>query len=115
MKYIISFVLAFTLLTATTNVALSQSATNSNQTTDSIKTVTVKVKGITCSSDVKTISANVENVKGVSSCKAVKSGATSTFEVKYNPALVKEKEIFAAIENTGGCENPDEKPYKIKQ
>lgn len=114
MKFIKSFVLAFTVLTATTNIAFSQT-TNTNQTTDSLKTATVKVKGITCSMDLKMISANVEKLNGVSSCKSGKQGTTTTFEVKYNPALVTEKEVFAAIESTGSCENPNERPYKIKQ
>lgn len=114
MKFIKSFVLAIIVLTATANSAFSQTTTT-NQTTDSLKTATVKVKGITCSMDLKMISANLEKVKGVSSCKAGKQGTTTTFEVKYNPASVTEKEIFAAIENTGSCENPDERPYKIKQ
>ncbi len=112
MKFIKSFVLAIIVLTA--NSAFLQTTTTS-QTTDSLKTATVKVKGITCSMDLKMISANLGKVKGVSSCKAGKQGTTTTFEVKYNPASVTEKEIFAAIENTGSCENPDERPYKIKQ
>ena len=114
MKFIKSFVLAFIVLTATANIAFSQS-TNTNQQTDSLKTATIKVKGITCSMDLKMVSANVEALKGVSSCKSGKQGTTTTFDVKYNPALVTEKEIFAAIEGTGSCENPDERPYKIKQ
>ena len=114
MKFIKLFVLAIIVLTATANRAISQ-ITTTNQTTDSLNTATVKVKGITCSMDLKMISANVEKVKGVSSCKAGKQGTTTTFEVKYNPALVTEKEIFSTIENTGSCENPDERPYKIKQ
>jgi copper chaperone CopZ len=114
MKFIKSFVLAFTVLTATTNIVFSQTTT-ANHTTDSLKTATVKVKGITCSMDLKMISANVEKVNGVNSCKAGKQGTTSIFEVKYNPVLVTEKEIFAAIENIGSCENPDKRPYKVKQ
>jgi copper chaperone CopZ len=114
MKFIKSFVLAFTVLTAKTNIAFSQTTTT-KQTTDSLTNATVKVKGITCSMDLKMISANVEKVNGVSSCKTGKQGTTTTFEVKYNPALVTEKEIFAAIENTGSCENPKERPYKVKQ
>lgn len=114
MKFIKLFVLAIIVLTATTSVVFSQTI-NTNQATDSLKTATVKVKGVTCSMDFKMISANVEKVKGVSSCKAGKQGTPTTFEIKYNPALVTEKEIFAAIENTGSCENPDERPYKIKQ
>ena len=42
-------------------------------------------------------SANVEKVKGVNSCNVRKQGTTTTFEVKYNPIFVAEKEIFAAI------------------
>ncbi len=114
MKFIKSFVLASIVLTASANSAFSQTTTT-DHTTDSLKTATVKVKGITCSMDLRMISANLEKVKGVSSCKAGKQGTTTTFEVKYNPASVTEKEIFAAIENTGSCENPDERPYKIKQ
>ena len=82
---------------------------------DSLKSMIVKVKGITCSNDVKTITGNIEKLIGVQRCKADKPGATTSFELYYNPARVSEKEIFAAIENTGGCENPNEKPYKVKQ
>ena len=114
MKFIKSFVLAIILLTATTTYAFSQT-TNPNQAKDSTKTIKLKVKGITCSSDLKTISANVEKLTGVSSCKAGKMGTTSSFEIKFNPILVTEKEINKTIENTGGCENPNERPYKIKQ
>jgi len=114
MKFIKSFVLAFIVLTATANIAFSQT-TNTNQQADTIKTASIKVKGISCSMDLKMISANVEKLNGVSSCKAGKQGTTTTFEVKFNPALVTEKEIYTAIEGTGSCENPDERPYKVKQ
>ncbi len=112
MKFIQSFVLALIVLAATASNVYSQANTSES---DSLKTVTVKVKGITCSTDVKTISANVEKVKGVSSCKVAKQGATTSFEVAFNKSKVTEKEIFSAIENTGGCENPNDRPYKVKQ
>lgn len=89
-------------------------AQNNAPTQDSSKTITVKVKGVTCSGDLKTIAGNVEKLSGVNHCKTGKMGATSTFEVKFNPSRVSEKEIYAAIENTGGCENPNDKPYKVK-
>ena len=63
---------------------------------------------------LKTISGNVEKLEGVSSCTAGKAGATSSFEVKFDPALVTEKQIYSAIEDTGGCKNPDDRPYKVK-
>lgn len=106
--------MAIILWTASTNFVFSQTKTTI-QTTDNLKTAVVKVKGITCSMDLKTISANVEKLNGVSTCKAGKQGTTTTFEVIYNPKFVTEKEIFSAIENTGGCENPNERPYKIKK
>lgn len=115
MNFLKSFVVAFIILTATTSIAFSQSPGNTNQSADSAKTITVKVKGITCSMDLKMISANIEKMKGVNSCKAGKMGTTSSFEIKFNPAEVTEKEIYSTIENTGSCENPDERPYKIKQ
>ena len=87
----------------------------SNRMTDSIKTITYKVKGISCSKDLKMITANVEKMKGVNSCKPGKKGTTTSFIINYNPLLVKESEILAAIENTGSCENPDDRPYKVKQ
>ena len=55
-------------------------------------------------------------MNGVTSCKQVgKPTATSVFEVIFNPAIVTEKEIRKAVEDTPGCDNPDEKPYKVKQ
>lgn len=113
MTFIKSFIVAIILWTAAANNAYSQ--TSSPPTADSVKTLTVKVKGITCAMDLKMIAANVEKKQGVSSCKPGKQGTTTTFEIQYNPAVVTEKEIFAAIENTGSCENPDARPYKVKQ
>ena len=98
----------------TTQNKAQNSAQNNTTSADSIKTIQVKVKGITCGNDLKTIAGNVEKLKGVSSCKTGKMGATSSFEVKYNPAKINEKEIYAAIENTSGCENPNDRPYKVK-
>lgn len=65
--------------------------------------------------DLKMIAANVEKIAGVSSCTAGKQGTTTTFEVEYDALLVAEEDIYAAIQNTGSCENPDERPYKVKQ
>jgi copper chaperone CopZ len=111
MKNIKSFVLVF--VTLFTYINYSQ-AINLTQTNENLKTITIKVKGLTCSNDLKTISKNIEKLKGVISCETGKMGATSSFKVKFDPELVTEKEIYAAIENTGGCENPDDRPYRVK-
>ena len=111
-----SFVLALTLVVASVSLATAQSV-NTVQTTDDTKvtTTTVKVKGVGCAADLKSISANVERLKGVSTCKTLKKGSVSTFEVKYNPALVSKESIHFAIEDTPGCKNPNDRPYKVKQ
>lgn len=113
MKFIQSFLLAFALLTISVNLAFSQSSTSTQQDV-TIITSSVTVKGITCSKDLSMISDNVKKLKGVNSCEVLKKGATSKFSVKFDPSLVTEKEIHAAIEGTGSCENPNERPYKVK-
>lgn len=90
------------------------SAQNIAQNSDTTQTIVIKVKGITCSNDLKTIATNVEKVAGVTTCKTGKMGATSTFEVKFNPKKASMKDIHSAIENTSGCENPNDRPYKVK-
>ena len=113
MKIFKSFLVAFVAIIATANFAYSQSA-STDQTTENLKTLSVKVKGVGCSTDCKTICSNVEKLEGVSSCTTVKKGAVTTFEAKYDSALVTEEQINAAIENTGGCSNPETRPYKVK-
>jgi copper chaperone CopZ len=87
-------------------------ALNTKPLSDS--TITIKVKGVTCSNDLKTLSDNVKELKGVSDCKPGKMGPTSVFKITFNPALVGTKEIYKAIENTGGCSDPNDRPYKVK-
>jgi copper chaperone CopZ len=113
MKLLKSFILVMLLLAFSSSIALAQSNTTVS-TTDKIETITIKVKGVGCAGDLKDIAASVEKLNGVSSCEEGKMGSTSTFIVKYNPAVVTEKEIHTAIEGTPGCSNPDDRPYKVK-
>lgn len=110
MKILKTFVVAITLMLATTAVTFAQSTKEELKVT----VIKLKVKGITCSTDLKTISANVKKLKGITTCKAGKTGPTTTFEISYDPALVTKKEIHQAIEGTGGCKNPADRPYKVK-
>jgi copper chaperone CopZ len=89
-------------------------AQDSKPATDSSTTITIKVKGVTCSNDLKTLSDNVKELKGVADCKSGKAGPVSEFRITFNPALVGTKEIYKAIENTGGCSDPNDRPYKVK-
>ena len=112
MNFIKSFILIFIIMITSTNNNFAQTTEQKNE---SLKTINVKVKGITCSLDLKTITDNIEKLAGINSCKTKKKGAISSFEITFNPVLVTEKEIHAAIENTGGCKNPNDRPYKVKQ
>jgi copper chaperone CopZ len=114
MKIIQSFFLAVILLAAITNISYAQTAI-ANQQEDAVKTTTIKVKGVTCSVDVKIISTHLEELKGINACQVAKQGPTTTFNVEYNTSMITEKEIYAAIEETGGCEDPDARPYKVKR
>ena len=96
------------------------SATVKAQTSDSvavdlIKTVTLKVKGITCSSDLPIINKNVKDMKGVAACNPVgKAAPTTAFKISYNPLIITEEEIIKAVESSPSCDFPDQKPYKVK-
>jgi copper chaperone CopZ len=77
-------------------------------------TVTVKVKGLTCANDQKTIADSIVNIKGVQTCVNGKLRATTSFKITYNTSVVKLDNIVAVIENTPGCGDGAEKPYKVK-
>lgn len=111
-KKLFMFKKIFVAVFIITAICNNSFAKNIQPFTDS--TVTIKVKGVTCSNDLKTLSTNVKELKGVSECKPGKAGAVSVFKVKFNPALVNLKDIHKAFENTGGCGDPTERPYKIK-
>ena len=102
-------IIALIFITAISTNSFAGNAINLSDTS-----ITIKVKGVTCSNDLKTLSDNVKELKGVSECKPGKMGPTSVFKITYNPALVSTKEIYKAIENTGGCSDPDDRPYKVK-
>lgn len=111
MKVLRIFAYLLFLLTAYTLPAYSQ--LQQEQSTDSLQVSFLKVKGITCSSDLKRISANVEMIKGVTSCKAIKQGPKSVFEVRFHPQIANESMITAAIQSTPDCENPEKRPYQV--
>ncbi len=106
-SFIALFIFAFAAQTS------SAQTTPVQENTD--KTSAVKVKGVTCKNDLVSIAGNVQKLKGVTKCHPEKAGPTTTFKIQFDPKVVSEKEIFAAIEGTPGCENPNDRPYKVKQ
>lgn len=104
-----TLIIAVLFCAAISNKSLAQDIKSVKDTT-----ITIKVKGVTCGDDLKTLSNNVKVLKGVTDCKPGKAGAVSAFTISFNPELVDTKKIFQAIENTGGCSDPNSKPYKVK-
>ena len=81
-----------------------------------LQTIKLKVSGITCAGDCKYIAKAVSKLNGVSSCKPIGNpSATSKFEVTFDPAVITKKDIQKKVEETPGCENPNDKPYKVKE
>jgi copper chaperone CopZ len=103
-------IIAIFLIATPTIKTLSQTVTLARDTT-----ITLKVKGLTCSNDLKTIATNVKEIKGVTACKPGKLGPTSSYKITFNPAVVNRNDLVAVIENTPGCGDGDEKPYKVKK
>ena len=78
------------------------------------KTILVKVTGVGCSTDVRTIAANINKLNGVNTCTVIKKAAVTRFEVNFNPAIVSEQKIHATVEDTPGCSNQSSRPYQVK-
>lgn len=116
-KYFNALLLVFAFSIVCTVSCTAQTSKEQPQTAaQNLQTIKLKVSGITCTGDCKDIQKVVGKMNGVTSCKQVgKPTATSVFEVIFNPADVTEKEIRKVVEDTPGCDNPDEKPYKVKQ
>lgn len=79
-----------------------------------VEQVVLQVKGVGCNEDVKSIAANIAKLEGVVKCTPLKRGSTTKFEVDYDPELTSLSRIYAAIEDTPGCKNPNKRPYKVK-
>ncbi|MEM6321878.1 MAG: hypothetical protein AAF960_29730 [Bacteroidota bacterium] len=116
MNYLKYISITIILFSVAHNSSFAQTADTqpTNTTTESIKTIMVKVKGVGCARDLQAISNNVVKLNGVSICESVKKGATTTFSVTYAPSVVNQKAIHDAVEATPGCDNQSARPYKVK-
>lgn len=83
--------------------------------TDSdLKTIEIKVKGITCGMEPGNISKAVTKLEGVESCELKgKAKAKSVFVITYNPEKVSEEQIHKAVEGCASCEDPSKTPYSV--
>ena len=98
-------------LPAGAQTAIEPVVTTSTGATETLK---LKVKGVGCDNDLRTLAQRVKALTGVARCNPLKRGAVSTFEVVHDPAVATAAAIQSAIENTAGCTAPDSRPYKVK-
>ncbi|MEL7423972.1 MAG: hypothetical protein AAFN81_13310 [Bacteroidota bacterium] len=117
MKYFISFCLSFGLLlsvSTTVNAQTTATAVANAEVSTTVKSLTVKVTGVGCNTDVRTIRTEVAKLDGVSACEAAKRGAVTRFVVQFDSAVVCEEDIYQAVEAIPGCKNPNDRPYRVK-
>ena len=115
MKSIIKIVsVSLILFFGLNNMAIGQSASTQSTPATGVIKYELKVKGASCKTDLGMIVTNVKKLEGVKACEVIKRGATSTLEVEYLTRKVDFKAIKTAIENTGTCEDPNARKYKVK-
>lgn len=117
MKYVTYFIALFIVISVSATESFSQGQKEGPAPAgQALKTIKIKVTGITCKGDCKDIQESIGKLNGVSAAQQVgKPAATSVFEVSFNPALVTEKQIQQSVEDTPGCDDPDKRPYKVKK
>lgn len=115
LKYLTT-ILVTLIICVSTSAQTVQTSPSTTVQTQKQQTIKLKVSGITCSGDCKDIQKEVNKLNGIIAFKLLgKPAASSTFEITFDPAVVSEKEIRNKIEDTPGCEDPKDKPYKVKQ
>jgi copper chaperone CopZ len=84
--------------------------------TDSLKTITLKVKNLHCNNDMPTIKKRLLNQDGIDEVVFTDiSGETSVFTISYHTSVTSQQQIEKAIESTPGCDNKNETPYRVKR
>lgn len=86
----------------------------SAQSADTLKSFTFEVKNLHCDGDMPAIQKNLLNQEGIDEVSFTKrKKQASVFTVLFHTAATRPEQIKAAVENTAGCDAPDEKPYRV--
>ncbi len=86
------------------------------QTTDSLKTASIKVVNLHCNNDMPTIKKQLQNQEGIEDIAftAIK-GDQSVFTITYHTSATNLQQIEQTIESTPGCDDKSSTPYKVKK
>lgn len=83
---------------------------------DTLKIISVKISGITCSGDLPIIKKKLINQPGIDDVKFEKTKSdTVIFKIEYHTSAIDEAKIRKAIEAAPSCDYPNEFPYKVKE
>lgn len=83
---------------------------------DSTKSYIVKVSNLHCNNDMPTIKKQLLNKDGIDEVIFTDiSGVSSTFTITYHTSAINPDQIEKTIEDTPGCDDKSEKPYRVKK
>lgn len=83
--------------------------------TDTLKTVIIKVSGISCNGDMPLIKKKLINQDGIEDVSYTEaSKGKVTFTIQYHSVATSEEKIKKFIESAPSCDDPNTFPYKTK-
>ncbi|WGQ12816.1 heavy-metal-associated domain-containing protein [Sphingobacterium faecium] len=76
--------------------------------------VNIRVQKMTCDGDMPTIKAELLKKEGIMDVTFTRrQRETSVFTIKYFKGVVSKSSIEKHIENTPGCDDKSQKPYRV--
>lgn len=109
MKRLVYFLLINLAIIAGGNSVYAQSQS------DTLKTVLVKVSGISCNGDMPLIKKKLINQEGIEDVSySEASNGKITFTILYHSIATTEEKIKQFIESAPSCDDPNTFPYKTK-
>lgn len=86
------------------------------QSADTLKVVTIEVGNLHCDGDMPTIKKQLLNADGIDEVTFTdRKKQASAFTITYHTAATDPQRLKAVVENTAGCDEPDEKPYRVQR
>lgn len=82
---------------------------------DTLKSLTIKVSGISCNGDMPLIKKKLINQEGIEDVSYTDaSNGKVTFTILYHSIATTEEKIKQFIESAPSCDDPNTFPYKTK-
>ncbi len=86
------------------------------QTGEAVKKAIIKVGNIHCDNDMPTIKKYLLNKDGIYDVTYTdRVHSASMFTITFQSDVVNQMQIEEAIEATPGCDDPDDRPYRVRK